>query len=156
MKATTASRYGGKVSENHTANFIEGMRSRQQPISDVWSHNRMLEICHLSNIAMPLGRELRWDPVKREVIGDSLPILASRPHVKTCAKQLPRAFLLVPDAASTSFQGVLGKRRPSNPGRSRSATSESSFVMELNVSIWKVPFHIRGRRCWVLRTRLAL
>lgn len=62
--------YGGKVSANHTANFIEGMKSRKQPISDVWSHNRMLEICHLSNIAMRLGRELKWDPVKREIIGD--------------------------------------------------------------------------------------
>jgi predicted dehydrogenase len=62
--------YGGKVSANHTANFIEGMRSRKQPISDVWSHNRMLEICHLSNIAMRLGRELNWDPAKREIVGD--------------------------------------------------------------------------------------
>ena len=62
--------YGGKVSENHTANFIEGMKSRKQPISDVWTHNRMLEICHLSNIAMRLGRALNWDPVKREIVGD--------------------------------------------------------------------------------------
>jgi len=63
--------YGGKVSENHTANFTEAMKSRKQPISDVWTHNRMLEICHLSNIAMRLGRELKWDPVKREIIGDT-------------------------------------------------------------------------------------
>ena len=63
--------YGGKVSQNHSANFIEAMQSRQQPISDVWSHNRMLEICHLSNIAMRLGRELAWDPAKREIIGDA-------------------------------------------------------------------------------------
>jgi predicted dehydrogenase len=62
--------YGGPVSENHTANFIEGMKSRKQPISDVWTHNRMLEICHLSNIAIRLDRELKWDPTKREVIGD--------------------------------------------------------------------------------------
>jgi predicted dehydrogenase len=62
--------YGGKVSENHTANFIEGMKARKQPVSDVWSHNRMLEICHLCNIAMRLGRELHWDPVKREIVGD--------------------------------------------------------------------------------------
>ena len=62
--------YGGKVSENHSANFIESMRSREQPISDVWTHNRMLEICHLSNIAMRLDRELKWDPKKREIIGD--------------------------------------------------------------------------------------
>ena len=63
--------YGGKISQNHTANFIEGMKSRNQPISDVWSHDRMLEICHLSNIAMRLGRELKWDPIKREIVGDA-------------------------------------------------------------------------------------
>jgi hypothetical protein len=62
--------YGGQVSANHTANFIEGMNARKQPISDVWSHNRMLEICHLSNIAMRLGRELKWDPDKREIVAD--------------------------------------------------------------------------------------
>jgi predicted dehydrogenase len=63
--------YGGKVSENHTANFIDSMKSRKQPISDVWSHNRMLEICHLSNIAMRLGRALNWDAAKREIVGDA-------------------------------------------------------------------------------------
>jgi predicted dehydrogenase len=62
--------YGGPVSANHTANFIAAMRSRKQPISDVWSHNRMLEICHLSNIAMRLGREVAWDPATRQIVGD--------------------------------------------------------------------------------------
>jgi predicted dehydrogenase len=62
--------YGGPVSENHTANWIDAMRSRTQPISDVWTHNRMLETCHLANIAIRLGRELNWDPTKREIIGD--------------------------------------------------------------------------------------
>ena len=63
--------YGGKISENHSANFIEGMKSRKQPISDVWTHNRMLEICHLSNIAMRLNREVKWDAKKRKIIGDA-------------------------------------------------------------------------------------
>jgi predicted dehydrogenase len=62
--------YGGKVTNNHVVNLINSMKSREQPISDVWSHNRMLEICHLSNIAMRLDRPLEWDPAKREVIGD--------------------------------------------------------------------------------------
>ena len=62
--------YGGPISANHSANFIESMKSRKQPISDVWTHNRMLEICHLSNIAMRLDRELTWDPAKREIVGD--------------------------------------------------------------------------------------
>jgi hypothetical protein len=30
----------------------------------------MLEICHLANIAMRLGREIQWDPAKREIVGD--------------------------------------------------------------------------------------
>ncbi len=30
----------------------------------------MLEICHLANIAMRLGRELAWDPVARVIVGD--------------------------------------------------------------------------------------
>ena len=63
--------YGGPISADHSANFIESMKSRKQPISDVWTHNRMLEICHLSNIAMRLGRELNWDPAKREIVGDA-------------------------------------------------------------------------------------
>jgi predicted dehydrogenase len=62
--------YGGPVSENHTANFIAAMKARTQPISDVWSHNRMLETCHLANIAIRLGRELNWDPVNRVIVGD--------------------------------------------------------------------------------------
>lgn len=62
--------YGGPVSENHSHNFVQAMRTRKHPISDVWSHNRMLEICHLSNIAMRLDRPLQWDPAKREIIGD--------------------------------------------------------------------------------------
>ena len=30
----------------------------------------MLEICHLANIALRLDREVNWDPVKREIVGD--------------------------------------------------------------------------------------
>ena len=64
--------YGGKLRTNHSENFIDSIKSRKQPVSDVWSHNRMLEICHLSNIAMRLGRALTWDPVEREIVGDDL------------------------------------------------------------------------------------
>jgi predicted dehydrogenase len=62
--------YGGPLRSNHTENFCDSIKSREQPISDVWTHNRMLEICHLSNIAMRLGRALSWDPAKREIVGD--------------------------------------------------------------------------------------
>lgn len=62
--------YGRPVTHNHVKNLINCMKDRSQPISDVWSHNRMLEICHLSNIAMRLDRPLQWDPDKRLVVGD--------------------------------------------------------------------------------------
>jgi len=75
--------YGGKVSENHTENFTAAMKSRKQPISDVWTHNRMLEICHLSNIAMRCGRALAWDPEKRQIVGDDQAnAMLSRPSRK--------------------------------------------------------------------------
>ena len=62
--------YGGPISENHVANFVQCLKDRKQPISDVWSHNRMLEICHLANISMRLDRELNWDASRREIVGD--------------------------------------------------------------------------------------
>ena len=62
--------YGGPVTNNHVVNLINSMKSRKQPISDVWSHNRMLEICHLSNIAMRLDRPLEWNPDTREIVDD--------------------------------------------------------------------------------------
>jgi hypothetical protein len=40
------------------------------PISDVFSHHRTVSICHLANIAMQLGRKLRWDPDKEDFVGD--------------------------------------------------------------------------------------
>lgn len=61
----------GSNNINHHANWIECIRSRKNPISDVFSHHRHLSTCHLANIAIRLNRTLKWDPVKEEVIGDS-------------------------------------------------------------------------------------
>jgi hypothetical protein len=46
------------------------VKDRSLPISDVFSHHRILTTCHLSNIAMRLGRNLKWDPQSEQVIGD--------------------------------------------------------------------------------------
>ena len=46
------------------------MRDRVEPISDVFSHHRALSTCHLAGIAARLGRTIRWDPVREQVIGD--------------------------------------------------------------------------------------
>jgi hypothetical protein len=43
-------------------NFFDCVESRRQPLSDVESQHRSISTCHLANIAIRLGRELRWNP----------------------------------------------------------------------------------------------
>ncbi|MEL6105577.1 MAG: Gfo/Idh/MocA family oxidoreductase [Planctomycetota bacterium] len=59
----------GKKPGNHMKNFFDCVADRGKPISDVWSHHRTMTSCHLCNIALMTGRELKWDP-KREVFLD--------------------------------------------------------------------------------------
>ena len=56
--------YGGKPT-SHMANFFECVKSRKQPISDVFTHHRSITTCHLANIAIRLGRKINWDPAGR-------------------------------------------------------------------------------------------
>ncbi len=60
----------GKRLDSHMGNFIECVRDRSTPVSDVDSHHRILTTCHLANIAMRLGRNLKWDPKTEQIVGD--------------------------------------------------------------------------------------
>ncbi len=62
--------YKGKQPGYHMRNFVECMRDRSDPISDVYSHHRALTTCHLANIAIRLGRPLKWDPKAEQIVGD--------------------------------------------------------------------------------------
>jgi len=62
--------YNGKQPGDHMGNFIECLRTREQPISDVYTHHRTLTTCHLANISLRLGRKLTWDPEKEQIVGD--------------------------------------------------------------------------------------
>jgi predicted dehydrogenase len=73
--------YGGKEPTNHMQNFFDCIKSREKPISDVETHHRTMTTCHLCNIALMLGRELRWDPEKEQFIGDEqASMLMTRPR----------------------------------------------------------------------------
>jgi predicted dehydrogenase len=54
----------------HWANFLYCHREQKEPISDVHSHMEMLNVCHLAGISARLGRSLKWDDQKEEIIGD--------------------------------------------------------------------------------------
>jgi myo-inositol 2-dehydrogenase / D-chiro-inositol 1-dehydrogenase len=56
---------------NHMGNFFDCIEARRTPISDVESQHRSVSVCHLSNIALKLGRPVKWDPVAEQFINDS-------------------------------------------------------------------------------------
>ena len=54
----------------HMHNFFDCIKDGGKTISDPWTHHRSVSACHLSNIAMQLGRKLEFDPVKEVFPGD--------------------------------------------------------------------------------------
>ncbi|MGO9922559.1 MAG: Gfo/Idh/MocA family protein [Isosphaeraceae bacterium] len=54
----------------HAAEFIECVRSRREPISDLESAHRVASACHLSNLSLRLGRKLRWDAARETIVDD--------------------------------------------------------------------------------------
>jgi myo-inositol 2-dehydrogenase/D-chiro-inositol 1-dehydrogenase len=59
------------VSNNHMKNFLECMRTRQDPVAPVEVGHRSNSICVLAHIAMRLGRKLAWDPKAERFVGDA-------------------------------------------------------------------------------------
>lgn len=70
--------YGGSIPTSdqpdelgaHMYNFVDCVKSRATPVSDVASHHRILSICHAINIAMRLNRKLVFDPKTDSFVGD--------------------------------------------------------------------------------------
>jgi predicted dehydrogenase len=58
------------VSDDHRRQFLTSVRKRTRPISHIESAVRSDTVCQQADIAMRLGRKLRWDPVREEFIGD--------------------------------------------------------------------------------------
>jgi predicted dehydrogenase len=54
----------------HVRNFLDAVKSRQDPIEPVEVGHRTANVCHLANIAMFLKRKIRWDPEKEQIVGD--------------------------------------------------------------------------------------
>jgi predicted dehydrogenase len=67
-------------SKNHYDDFFSAMRTRKGTIADAETSHRTTTVCNLGQIAMVLGRKLRWDPAKEEFVGDAMANrLRSRP-----------------------------------------------------------------------------
>ena len=51
-------------------NFVQAVKQRKEAGGHVEAAHRAVTIAHLSNIAIRLGRKIKYDPVKEQVIGD--------------------------------------------------------------------------------------
>jgi predicted dehydrogenase len=68
-------------SENHQANFIECVKSRKPTITPVETAHHSALPGHLGLISMLVGRKIKWDVAKEEIIGDpEATKLMSRPY----------------------------------------------------------------------------
>ena len=66
---------------NHMGNFYDCLVSRKTPISDVETQHRSVTACHLANIALRLGRKVRWNPDREQFVDDpEADKLLSRPQ----------------------------------------------------------------------------
>jgi predicted dehydrogenase len=50
--------------------WVECMKSRKRPLCEVEDGHRVAVACNLANMSLRLGRSIRWDPDKEQVIGD--------------------------------------------------------------------------------------
>src|ERR1019366_7575159 len=67
----------------HARNFLDCVKSRQRPIADVEGGHQTTTACHLANLSLRLGRKLKWDPVKEEILGDrEASAMLERPYRK--------------------------------------------------------------------------
>jgi predicted dehydrogenase len=58
-------------SDHHHNNFIDAVKGRAQPASPIDVAVRSDTLCWLDQIAIKLGRKLRWDPEKEEFVNDA-------------------------------------------------------------------------------------
>ncbi len=62
--------YKGKPPEGHKDNFYRCIREGGLPVSDVYTHLKTMNSCHLCAISARLGREIQWDPKAEKIVGD--------------------------------------------------------------------------------------
>jgi predicted dehydrogenase len=67
----------------HVRNFLDCVKSRNRPIADVEDGHQVTTACHLGNLSLRVGRKLRWDPDKEEILGDrEAAAMLERPYRK--------------------------------------------------------------------------
>jgi hypothetical protein len=72
LEEAIAKLYKNKPITSHMQNFFECVKDRSEPISDVYTHHRTMTSCHMCNIALMVGDDLKWDPKKEVFVGNEM------------------------------------------------------------------------------------
>jgi predicted dehydrogenase len=77
--------------KRHVRNFLDCVKSREQPASDLESGHRVSAMCHLANLSLRLRRPVRWDEKKETIVGDDeVARLLVRPYREPWDAELKR------------------------------------------------------------------
>ena len=69
------------VSDNHYQDWVQAIRNRTKPVSDVETGHRTAAMCNIANIAYELQRPLQYDPKAEKFVNDPYAdMLLSRPY----------------------------------------------------------------------------
>jgi len=75
--------------KQHARNFLDCIKTRNQPNSDLESGHQIATACHLSNLSLHTGRKITWDAAKEEIVGDpAASEMLTRPYRKPWDKEL--------------------------------------------------------------------
>ena len=69
-------------SPGHEREWLDCVRSRQQPSANVAYHNKINVAVALATLSLRLGRAIRFDPATEQIVGDEEAALAARPQYR--------------------------------------------------------------------------
>jgi predicted dehydrogenase len=61
----------GDQRQGHRRDFLDCVKTRKTPIAPAEVGHRSATVAHLGNITMILGRRIRWDPKREQIIDDA-------------------------------------------------------------------------------------
>ena len=79
-------------SPGHEREWLDCIRSREEPSCGVNYMHKVNTSNNLANLAMKLGRELRFDPATEQIVGDDEAAKAARPEYRAPWK-FPEEYL---------------------------------------------------------------
>ncbi len=79
----SAPKSSGGNAEPHLQNWLDCIKTREEPIAHVEAGHRAVNLCHLINICRELGRKVNWNPDREQFVDDpAANALLDRPRRK--------------------------------------------------------------------------